>query len=272
MSTVWSNVRVVAVVGLAVWSFGSGIAPAQRGSRSRSTAPPREDFTQPVALTGCEEEIFSRTNDYRAQNGLPRCSLNPQLTRAARYFAHYMSITGTFDHDADGKGPGARAAKFGYNWSLVCENIAYRYTCNVSTDGLPDDFVVGWIQSAGHRKNMLCDEVVETGIGVAVGKDPRHQYSVQVFGKPRGQVWTFSVVNDSRTPIRYVLGRQIYTLRPGHTRVHPDSETYPSYFESLDRSNTARPIAMAQRPEGAARTYQIYVDRQGVTQVLTSPP
>ena len=79
-----------------------------------------------------------------------------------------MSITGQFDHDADGKGPGARATMFGYNWSLVCENIAYRYTQDVRTRGLPDDFLVGWIQSAGHRKNMLCDEVIECGVGIAV--------------------------------------------------------------------------------------------------------
>jgi uncharacterized protein YkwD len=269
MSTVGMNVRAVAVVTFGVLALGSAIVPAQRGSRTRWSEP-QEDYARPVALTSCEQEIFSRTNDYRAQNGLPRCSLNPQLTRAARYFATYMSITGHFDHDADGKGPGFRAAKFGYNWSLVCENIAYRYTQDITTRDLPDDFVVGWIQSAGHRKNMLCDEVVETGIGVAVGKDPRHQYSVQVFGRPRGQVWTFSVVNDSAAPVRYVLGRQIYTLKPGHTRVHPDSETYPSYFESLGR--TASPIPMAKRTEGAAKTYHIYCDPSGVTQVATSPP
>jgi uncharacterized protein YkwD len=269
MSTVGMNVRAVVIVAVGVLALGSGILPAQRGSRARYAAP-AEDFTRPVALTSTEQEIFVRTNDYRCQNGLPRCSLNPQLTRAARYFAHYMSITGTFDHDADGKGPGFRAAKFGYNWALVCENIAYRYTCDVSTQSLPDDFVVGWIQSAGHRKNMLCDEVVETGIGVAVGRDPRHQYSVQVFGRPRGKLWTFSVVNDSRTTVRYVLGHQIFTLRPGHTRVHPDSETYPSYFESLEK--TAAPIPMAKRTEGAAKTYHIVLDRQGISSVLTSPP
>jgi uncharacterized protein YkwD len=268
MSTVGMNVRAVAAVAVGMLVFGAS-APAQRGTRVRY-AEPAEDCSRPVYLSSVEEEILTRTNDYRCQNGLPRCSLNPQLTRAARYFAHYMSITGRFDHDADGKGPGARAAKFGYDWSLVCENIAYRYTCDVSTRGLPDDFVEGWIHSAGHRKNMLCDEVVETGVGVAVGKDPRHQYSVQVFGKPRGQLWTFSVVNDSKAPVRYVLGRQIFTLKPGHTRVHPDSETYPSYFEALER--TARPIPMAKRTEGAARTYHIVLDRAGVTQVLTSPP
>ena len=35
-----------------------------------------------------------------------------------------FTAAGDFDHDADGRGPGARAAKFGYDWSLVCENIA----------------------------------------------------------------------------------------------------------------------------------------------------
>jgi uncharacterized protein YkwD len=251
------------------------LAAVFAGTSSAQRAGPRpgfpaEEFNRPVELTPTEREIFDRTNDYRAQNGLPRVTVNPQLTRAARYFAIYMSITRQFDHDADGKGPGARASKFGYDWSLVCENIAYRYTCSDGTlRELPSDFVTGWIRSAGHRKNMLCDEVIETGVGVAVSKDPRHQYSVQVFGKPRGPVHTFRIQNDAGASVRYVLGSKVYTLRPGHTRVHPDSEYAPTYFESLD--GAAHPIPM-QRPNEPASWYRIVRDRRGGACVITSGP
>lgn len=257
-----------AAAGVALFLFVAA-APvwAQRGTPSRTPAPCEGDV-RPLELTPVEKEIFDRTNDYRAQNGLPRVGLNPKLIRAARYFAIYMSITGDFDHDADGKGPGARAHKYGYDWSLVCENIAYRYTCDPSTNGLPSDFVTGWIQSLGHRKNMLSDEVIETGIGVAVAKDPRRQYSVQVFGKPRGEIYTFKIQNDARTVVRYALGRQVFTLRPGHTRIHPDSESYPTYFEALDGGT--RPIPMT-RQNGPCKVYRIVPDRRGAPSVLTGP-
>jgi uncharacterized protein YkwD len=265
--------RETAVV-LMVLAFIAGPAATAFAQRTYQPAPVRPaatpEYARPVALTPTEQEIFERTNDYRALNGLPRVTLNPQLTRAARYFAIYMSITGNFDHDADGKGPGCRATKFGYDWSLVCENIAYRYRGDDgSLRDLPSDFVSGWIDSAGHRKNMLSDEVIETGVGVAVSRDPRHQYSVQVFGKPRGQVYTFRIQNDASAPIRYVLGRQVFTLKPGHTRVHPDSESYPTYFETLD--GAARPIPMDRKKAEFSTFYRIVSDRRGVVSVLTGP-
>jgi uncharacterized protein YkwD len=264
-----NNRRVVAVVATVFVVF-VGAAQAQRDSRGAPVAT-GEDYSRKVLLTTEEQEIFQRTNDYRAKCGLPRVAVNPQLTRAARYFANYMAITGDFDHDADGKGPGARAAKFGYDWSLVCENIAYRYKAyDCSMRDLPSDFVEGWIHSAGHRKNMLSDEVIETGVGVAVGKNPRHQYSVQVFGKPRGQLYTFKIVNDTGGTIRYVLGRQTFTLRPGHTRIHPDSEAYPTYFESFASDGKPYGVPM-QRRDAPAKSYRLVRDRNGCVSVITGP-
>lgn len=260
---------VVAMAALVCFAVSSEIQAQNTPRKAVRPAPPVEDHSRAVALTNEEQEIFSRTNAYRVSCGLPQVTLNPQLTRAARYFAIYMSLTGDFDHDADGKGPGARAAKFGYNWSLVCENIAYRYTAtDMSLRDLPSDFVDGWIHSAGHRKNMLCDEVIETGVGVAVSKNPRHQYSVQVFGKPRGATYTFKIVNDSGAPIRYVLGRQPFTLRPGHTRVHPDSESYPTYFEGVGRDGRAAPLPMSRR-DTPHPSYRIAKDQAGCTTVIT---
>jgi uncharacterized protein YkwD len=272
MVTKGINRRAAAVVASAfVVLFAGSVAAQRAGQPRRTVVQTGEDYARPVELTAEEREIFERTNEYRQKCGLPRVSLNPQLTRAARYFAIYMSITGDFDHDADGKGPGARAAKFGYDWSLVCENIAYRYKAyDPSLRDLPSDFVDGWIQSAGHRKNMLCDEVLETGVGVAVGKNPRHQYSVQVFGKPRGQVYTFKIQNDSGGNVRYVLGRQSFTLRPGHTRIHPDSESFPTYFESVGRDGKPAPIPM-QRRDVPSPSYRIVLDRNRCASVVTGP-
>ena len=50
----------------------------------------------------------------------------PQLASAARYFADFMARTGKFGHSADGSEPAARAKRFGYEYCIVSENIAYR--------------------------------------------------------------------------------------------------------------------------------------------------
>jgi uncharacterized protein YkwD len=263
--------RVIVVVVAAAAAALSGGAVAQRGGGPKATAGtgPSE---RPVELTAEEREIFDRTNAYRVRCGLPAVALNPRLTRAARYFAIYMSLTGDFDHDADGRGPGARAAKFGYDWSLVCENIAYRYKGHdPNLQDLPSDFVNGWIRSDGHRKNMLSDEVIECGVGVAVGQNPRHQYSVQVFGKPRGALYSFKIVNDSGASVRYALGRQVYTLRPGHTRIHPDSESFPTSFESVRRGGSVVVLPLA-RPDVPAPAYRIVRSGTHGATVVTGPP
>jgi hypothetical protein len=91
---------------------------------------------------------------------------------------------------------------------------------------------------------------------------------VQVFGKPRGPIFTFRIQNDAQASIRYVLGRQVYTLKPGHTRIHPDSENFPTYFESLD--GPAHAIPMQRRTDPAA-WYRIVSDRKGGTSVIMSP-
>jgi uncharacterized protein YkwD len=88
-------------------------------------------------------------NQFRAIEGDPPLTANDALNAAALAHALDMSQNGFFSHTgADGSTVGTRTRAAGCNWSTVAENIAV---------GEPDaaSAVLGWINSPGHRRNLL---------------------------------------------------------------------------------------------------------------------
>src|SRR5262249_36293184 len=128
--------------------------------------------SKPADVEKVRELIVQKSNDFRDQEGRSRLTVSPKLAEAAAYFAAYMAQTNQFGHDADGNRPSGRAKKFGYDYCLVAENIAYlRSSRGFTTARLADRFVEGWNKSPGHRKNLLDPDQTEIGIGVAQSKD-----------------------------------------------------------------------------------------------------
>lgn len=85
----------------------------------------------------------------------------------------YFSHTGL-----NGSSPGDRISAAGYSWSSYAENIAAGY-------GSPADVVAGWMDSPGHRANILSTNVTEIGIGyVYVASSPYGVYWTAVFASP----------------------------------------------------------------------------------------
>ncbi len=113
---------------------------------------------------------LDRINDERAANGLSALRLQRCLTReAAQPWARRMASTGDFRHrelDAVRE----RCTRFGW----VGENIAY---------GFPtvDDVMNAWMNSPGHRANLLHREFTHVGIGIKRDANGR-KYWVQNFG------------------------------------------------------------------------------------------
>jgi uncharacterized protein YkwD len=126
-----------------------------------------------------KEAIIALTNNARAQNGLPPLTENQLLDAIARerakdmlekqYFAH-VSPTGQQASDI--------AQSVGYHYKVIAENIG-------SGDFYTNQKIVdGWMQSPGHRNNILSAEVREIGAAVLQGKmkgTPMY-ISVQIFG------------------------------------------------------------------------------------------
>jgi len=99
--------------------------------------------------------------------------LNSQLNQAATNHANDMTTNNFFSHTgSDGSNVGTRVTRTGYNWSTVGENIASGYR---SAQEVHD----GWMNSSGHRANILNSNYTQIGIARS------GNIWVQVFGRSR---------------------------------------------------------------------------------------
>lgn len=189
---------------------------AEPAAQPRGSAPAADppDLSQASAL------ILDMTNAFRRQHNLAQVKANANLAQAARYFAEFMARTRRYGHAADGHEPAARAQKFGYEYCIVAENIAYLYSSSGFTTGeLARRFFEGWQNSAGHRKNMLDPNVTEAAVQIAQGGLGRF-YAVQMFGRPKTESIRFSVENRSGLAVEYSVADQTFPLPPRGTRTH----------------------------------------------------
>ena len=132
--------------------------------------------------TAFEQEVLRLTNEFRKQNGLKALVLDQSLEKAADDHSKDMALQDYFSHTGkDGSKPWDRAEDAGYETRFVGENIAAGYR---SAKAVVD----GWINSPGHRANMLNADYNEIGIGHYflqndTGSTNYGHYWTQVFGK-----------------------------------------------------------------------------------------
>jgi uncharacterized protein YkwD len=136
----------------------------------------------PVATRGAyaatESRIFDLINAERRQQGLPALVYNPNLDRMAKIQARNMARLQKMAHvlpDADLPTLTDRARYVGYPYGRIAENVALGFPSAESV-------VEGWMNSKGHRANILNRDVIETGIGIA-RSTAGGLYYCQVFGR-----------------------------------------------------------------------------------------
>jgi hypothetical protein len=126
-------------------------------------------------------QVLQLTNEFRAQNGVPALKLNQELNAAAYGHSADMANQDYFDHTGkDGSKPWDRAKAVGYEARTMGENIAAGYVT-------PEDVVIGWENSPGHRANMLNANYTELGVGYYylandTGSVNYNAYWTQLFG------------------------------------------------------------------------------------------
>jgi len=164
-------------------STTSTITGSSSGSTSFSTAT---DSTGTMDLNALDDELTSLLAQFRAEQGKASQSRNVLLDRAAQNLADVMASKNTLSHTADGQRASERIKAAGYvtctNGSPWSENIA-RSSLFGDTNTLADLIMTGWVNSPGHRQNML-GAFAEVGIAVAQTKDGKRVYAAQVFGTP----------------------------------------------------------------------------------------
>jgi uncharacterized protein YkwD len=143
------------------------------------TTPPATTPASPAGSGGSsavETEVVTLTNAYRQQNGCGALRIDGRLVVAARKHSTDMVTKSFFDHTgSDGSSFVQREVAAGYTTGASAENIAWGYRT-------AKDVVDGWINSPGHRANILNCSSVAVGVGLAFKSDGT-PYWTQDFGR-----------------------------------------------------------------------------------------
>ncbi len=139
---------------------------------------PGQKLTIPtVTTTTQEDEVIRLVNVQRSKAGLQQLKTNWQLCRVARYKSADMANKGYFSHTSPTYGsPFRMMESFGLRFSAAGENIAYGQRT-------PAEVMNGWMNSPGHRSNILNATYMEIGVGLAKNKNGV-SYWTQLFMKP----------------------------------------------------------------------------------------
>lgn len=177
----------VAILTLAYSALPAGARTARRHSHAatrhpRTTRAPRKPAPyQPPFKSGAEAEALTleRINRIRSAAGLQPLRVNERLAEVARAYSRQMAEERFFEHTSpSGSTLQTRVNGAGLRWTRLGENIYKSYNLPDPVSGA----LKGWINSPGHKHNILNPNFTETGIGVWV-KD-REVYFTQDFIRP----------------------------------------------------------------------------------------
>jgi uncharacterized protein YkwD len=134
---------------------------------SPSTSPPEQSSGQssgqPTETARMEQQVQQKINAIRQQQGLAELRQNEKLAQVARNYSRRMAEEQFFAHvSPKGDTLADRVGSAGIFYLRVGENL---FTSTNIPDPVPAA-VEGWMNSPGHRENILRSEYRETGIGV----------------------------------------------------------------------------------------------------------
>lgn len=136
------------------------------------TAPPSTQ--SPSSVSAFEKEVFELVNKERASNGLHTLTWADDIAAVARAHSQDMIDRKFFSHtNPDGNSPFDRLRNAGISYTAAAENIAYGQQT-------PQAVMNAWMNSSGHRANILNSRVKEIGVG-AVKASNGTIYWTQVF-------------------------------------------------------------------------------------------
>lgn len=137
-------------------------------TKAQTTPPAKPKTTAPAAGNlSYEQQVLAITNTERAKAGCKPLASNAKLTTAARKHSQDMATNDYFSHTSqDGTSFATRITNAGYKWSGAAENIA-------KGQRTPADVMKAWMNSSGHRANILNCGLKDLGVGLAYqGKTP----------------------------------------------------------------------------------------------------
>lgn len=119
--------------------------------------------TVDTSVTAYEQEVIRLVNEIRAENGLTALTYDWELSRVARFKSQDMKDNRYFAHNSPVYGtPFEMIRNFGISYRSAGENIAKGYAT-------PQAVVNGWMNSSGHRANILNSRYTHIGVGYVSG-------------------------------------------------------------------------------------------------------
>lgn len=120
-----------------------------------------------IFLKADEKRIFGLHNGERRDRNLRPLCVHPKLQKAARSHSKDMIRRDYFSHNTKGRNESAceRVRRFGYRYRNCAENIAW----GSGPKGEPDSITRMWMDSSGHRANILDKKFREIGVGTYSG-------------------------------------------------------------------------------------------------------
>ncbi|GAA3047903.1 sigma-70 family RNA polymerase sigma factor [Streptomyces glomeratus] len=153
-------------------------SPSKKASASKSPHPTRKSVPAPrrsarptqsaastpqAAPSGTVAQVVALVNKERAAAGCGPLTEDPQLEQAAQGHSDDMAARNFFEHtNPDGADPGQRITAAGYRWSTYGENIA-------RGQQTPQAVMDSWMNSPGHRANILNCSFKNIGVGIHKG-------------------------------------------------------------------------------------------------------
>ncbi|MGH1256514.1 MULTISPECIES: CAP domain-containing protein [Bacillus] len=139
---------------------------AQKPAENNNTQKPAEQkpaeqkpAEEAKSLSEFEQRVVELTNAERAKQGLPALKIDTELSKVARVKSEDMQKNNYFDHNSPTYGsPFDMMKKFGISYTSAGENIA-------QGQRTPEEVVQAWMNSAGHRANILNNGFTHIGVG-----------------------------------------------------------------------------------------------------------
>ncbi|ORX76457.1 SCP-domain-containing protein [Basidiobolus meristosporus CBS 931.73] len=133
--------------------IGHSVRIPNRSSQRFPTSPP-----QTGSGNGDVQKMLELVNRQRQLNGKTALKLDNRLVLSAQKHTDYQARVGQMTHDEPGRPLSTRVSETGFKWRALGENVAKGY-------GSIDAVMKGWMNSPGHRSNILSSQYTHFGSG-----------------------------------------------------------------------------------------------------------
>ncbi len=133
--------------------------PEEQAKSDEQAQSNKGDTQQESGLSEFEQQVVNLTNEERAKAGLPALEVDTELSKVAQAKSEDMRDNNYFAHNSPTYGsPFDMMNQFGVDYQSAGENIA-------KGQQTPEEVVNAWMNSEGHRKNIMNGSFTHIGVG-----------------------------------------------------------------------------------------------------------